>query len=216
LNIILGASGHAREIEWLSARARDARSTTFSAEAFIAADSPRSSIKQIPVIEESKFIGEFAPHTPLACVLGIGSSPLRRRLAALYRERFSHVRFPTLIDPDVVFDRRSEAVSIGDGVVICAGVRMSTDITVGDFVHVNRMCTIGHDAVLGAYVSLAPGACISGGVRIGPESFIGAGAIILENITVCAGVTVGAGAVVTRCIEQPGIYLGVPARRLTI
>ena len=38
--------------------------------------------------------------------------------------------------------------------------------------------------------------------------------LVSNNITICGGCMIGAGAVVVRDIEEPGTYVGVPARRL--
>jgi acetyltransferase-like isoleucine patch superfamily enzyme len=49
-------------------------------------------------------------------------------------------------------------------------------------------------------------------VRIGNRCWIGARAVVLAGVTICDDVVVAAGSVVTRSIDQPGIYAGVPAR----
>ena len=54
---------------------------------------------------------------------------------------------------------------------------------------------------------------MAGSVNIGKLCFIGAGATIINNITVREEITVGAGACVVNTIDQPGIYVGVPAKK---
>jgi UDP-perosamine 4-acetyltransferase len=63
-------------------------------------------------------------------------------------------------------------------------------------------------------VHIAPGAVVCGDTRIGDRSMIGAGAVVTEGLVVGADCRVGAGAVVTRSIEQPGVYIGCPARKV--
>lgn len=51
-------------------------------------------------------------------------------------------------------------------------------------------------------------------VRIGTNVWIGTGAVILPGVDIVDGAVIGAGAVVTKSIRIPGVWAGVPARRL--
>jgi acetyltransferase-like isoleucine patch superfamily enzyme len=48
---------------------------------------------------------------------------------------------------------------------------------------------------------------------LGDRVYIGAHAIVLPGVQICADVIIGAGAVVSKSIDTPGTYLGVPATR---
>ena len=48
------------------------------------------------------------------------------------------------------------AITLGEGVIVCAGAAISTNVRMGDHVHVNPNATIGHDAVLEPFVSVNP------------------------------------------------------------
>jgi UDP-3-O-[3-hydroxymyristoyl] glucosamine N-acyltransferase len=63
-------------------------------------------------------------------------------------------------------------------------------------------------------LSLFPGAKISGNVTIGNSVLIGAGATIKEKVQICDDVVIGAGAVVVKSIVEPGVYAGVPAKKI--
>ena len=59
-----------------------------------------------------------------------------------------------------------------------------------------------------------PGSNVSGNVHVGDECFLGTGCQVLEGLTIEATAVVGAGAVVLHSIEIPGVFVGVPARRV--
>ncbi|WP_255560013.1 acetyltransferase [Salinibacterium sp. M195] len=140
-------------------------------------------------------------------VVGIGSPLVRQRIA----QKFGDLgRVPaTLIHPSANIG--SEVVVSG-GLVICAGVAVSTNVSFGAHVHVNANATIGHDTVLGDYVSVNPGAVISGNVVIEARTLIGAGAVLLQGLRVGEESTVGAAACVVRNVEQGRTVKGIPAR----
>lgn len=140
-------------------------------------------------------------------VLGIGGPTIRRRLV----ERLDAAgRRPfTAVHPTATFGARTV---LHEGVVVCAGAVVSTNVRLGRHVHVNPNVTIGHDAVLHDFVSVNPGATISGEVEIGAETMVGAAATILQNLTVGDRAIVGAGAVVTKAVPSSVIVTGVPAR----
>jgi sugar O-acyltransferase (sialic acid O-acetyltransferase NeuD family) len=104
------------------------------------------------------------------------------------------------------------SIKIGRGCILCAGVRLTVDVSIGSFVIINLNATIGHDVKLADFVSVMPGVNISGNVSVGEGAFIGSGATILQGLSIGKGAVVGAGAVVTKDVA-PGItVVGVPAR----
>ena len=96
------------------------------------------------------------------------------------------------------------------GVVVCAGVTISTNVKLGRHVHVNPNATIGHDSVLCQFVSVNPAAVISGEVTIKEGALIGAAATILQGLTVGERSVIGAGAVVTKDVPPDVVVKGVP------
>lgn len=40
------------------------------------------------------------------------------------------------------------------------------------------------------------------------------GSSVINNLRVCADCIIGAGAVVVRNIEEPGVYVGVPSKKI--
>ncbi len=71
---------------------------------------------------------------------------------------------------------------------------------------------VAHDCVIGDYCHVAVGAHLCGTVTVGNGTWIGAGATVCNNITICGGCIIGAGAVGVNNIDEPGTYIGVPAK----
>ncbi|NQY67901.1 MAG: transferase, partial [Flavobacteriales bacterium] len=119
--------------------------------------------------------------------------------------------YATLIHPSVVM---SEWVEIGAGTIITAGCILTCNIKIGEHSQLNLHTTIGHDTTLGDYFTSAPGAKISGGCVIGNQVYIATNASIKHLLNICSNTTIGMGGVVLKDIEEPGVYVGNPIRKL--
>ena len=113
----------------------------------------------------------------------------------------------------------SPHASRGAGSVLAAGC------FVGHHAHIGPMASIGcgaivntgavveHEARVGDYAHVSVNATMAGRSSLGAYSMLGAGAVIVDSVAVGGGVLVGAGAVVHRTVHEPGVYVGVPARK---
>jgi len=140
-------------------------------------------------------------------VIGIGTGKTRR----IIDERFSAAGLTaaTLVHPAATL---GHDVRVGMGSVICAGVRVTTNISLGRHVHLNINTTVGHDCTLKDYVTVNPLVAISGGVTIGTETMLGTHSAILQNLTVGERSVVGAGSCVVKDVPNDTVVKGVPAR----
>ena len=146
-------------------------------------------------------------NSSIQCVIGIGSGAARRAidLRLLKSGRTS----ATLVHPAATL---GYGVRIGEGSVLCAGVRATTNITLGRHVHLNLNSTVGHDSTLGDYVTVNPLVAISGWVSIGSGSMLGTHSAVLQRLSIGGGSVVGAGACVVKDVPDRTVVKGVPAR----
>ena len=77
------------------------------------------------------------------------------------------IAYYNAIHPSVI---KSEFVTLGKDVIICAGVILTVNISIDDHVCINLNSTIGHDTVIGNHCSIMPNATISGNDNIGKYS----------------------------------------------
>ena len=166
-----------------------------------------------PTILESEL--ETLGSIPFA--IGIGENRIRERVATRYRDRLS---FPNLIHPSSSFGRgQRPSIEAQRGVIVCAGVRFTSNIKVGDFCIFNLNATVGHDCIFEDFTNIAPGANISGNVRVAARALIGTGAAInqgsnTEKLVIGADTAIGSGSVVVKSTEASAVYVGIPAKRI--
>ena len=119
---------------------------------------------------------------------------------------------------------------IGDDVFVGPFVEIQKSVTIGARTRVQshsficELVTIGEDCFVGHGVMFTNDVFANGtpargntalwkSTSVGNRVSMGSNATILP-VHICDDVVIGAGAVVTRDIEEPGIYAGVPARFL--
>ena len=144
----------------------------------------------------------------IAIVGGDGRSMSARRRII---ERFSSFPAATLIAPSATVTPSS---TIGEGSAVLCGAIIN-GASIGSHNVVNTGAIVEHGCHTGSNDFIGPGAVICGGVTIGDDCFIGAGVTIRNCVSICRGVTIGIGAAVVSDITRPGIWAGVPARRLS-
>ena len=119
---------------------------------------------------------------------------------------------------------------VGDDVFIGPFVEIQKNVVIGDRCRIQSHAFICELVEIGADCFVSHGAMFvndlfaTGGpargdkslwksTHIGDRVSIGTNATILP-VTICDDVVIGAGSVVTKCITEPGIYAGNPAKRI--
>lgn len=139
--------------------------------------------------------------------VAVGNAGARKRLMALFEDRVQ----PVLLHPASVI---ASDVVLGKGTVVMAGAVINPGVKVGKGAIINTSSSVDHDCIIGDFSHIAVGAHLAGTVTVGEKSWLGAGSIVSNNISICSNCMIGAGAVVIRDIEQPGTYVGVPAKMI--
>ncbi|GAA2855261.1 acetyltransferase [Actinoplanes cyaneus] len=205
--VIVGCGGHGREVYGVVVAVNDAGGGPWKVAGFLddaPADANLRLLERlgVPCLGPNALLAELDAHY----VIGIGDPRIRARVAAQLKPCGRPAA--RLVHPAATVGLAGE---LADGVVLCAGARVTTNVTLGRHTHLNQNATVGHDAILGECVQVNPLAAVSGSCRIGREVLIGTNASVLQGRAVGDGATVGANACVVRDVEPGRTVKGVPA-----
>ena len=118
----------------------------------------------------------------------------------------------TYIHPTVLI--MDDNIELGEGSFIGANSILTTNIKIGKHALLNRGNHIGHDCIIKDYFSAMPGAIVSGNVTIFDMVYMGTNSAIKEKLSIHSLSTIGMNSCVIKHIEEPGIYVGVPAKKI--
>ena len=193
--IIIGASGHGKVVADIAAL------NGYKDIVFLDNDPDVKACAGYPVLGPDTMTSELDGDVFIA----VGKAETRKKLM----ERDKTRSFPTLVHPSAVVAKSAE---IGAGSVVMAGAVINPGAQIGKGCIINTSSSVDHDCMVGDYVHISVGAHLSGTVVVGRGTWIGTGAIVSNNINICGGCMIGAGAVVIKDIDEPGTYIGVPAK----
>lgn len=196
--ILIGGGGHARVII-------DCIYASGGAVAGILDDGMTAGeeVLGVPVLGKTRDYEKFQEYQ---FMIAIGNNSLRSCIAESMR-----VRWATAIHPSAVI---SPYAKLGEGTVVMANAVVNPGATVGRHCIVNTGAIVEHDCVLEDYVHISPAAALGGTVNVGEQTHIGIGACVRNNVSICKACAIGAGAVVVSDIPKPGVYGGIPARKI--
>jgi len=143
-------------------------------------------------------------------MLAVGYKHMKFR-AEFFNSVNQQIPFYTLIHASCIV--HSSAI-IGEGSVLYPGCIIDKNVVIGKNVLLNLGVIISHETVVGDHSFIAPGVRFSGFDQVGKSCFIGTGVIVRDNISIGDNITAGAGAVIIRNLEQKGIYVGNPAKKV--
>lgn len=153
-------------------------------------------------------ISEFNPETQSA-LIAVGNPTDKKTLLSKLPE---DTTFWNYISPRAYVGD----FKMGTGNFICAGVIITTNVVIGNHVHLNLLTTVGHDAVIGDFVTTAPNVNINGNVTIGNNVYLGTKSCIREKLSICDNVVLGMNAGVVNNIEESGVYIGTPVKKINV
>ena len=148
-------------------------------------------------------------HCFLITVGQIQTSKPRTRLFELIRQAGG--TFSTIISPHAYV---SPHATLGEGSIIMHQALVNAGTSVGVNAIINTQALIEHGTRIGNHCHIATGAIINGNCQIGNHVFVGSRATVLQGVTIGEHIIVGAGAVVTQSLTEPGVYVGIPARKV--
>ena len=200
--LIIGASGHGKVVADIALKMNKWTSVEFLDD-----NTTIKTVMGLNVIGTSKnmlnYINEYE------IFVGIGDNAIRRRI--LEKLKSAGATIPILVHPNAVI---GSEVSVESGTVVMAGVVINCCTRIGQGCIINTGASVDHDNFIGDFVHVSPGARLAGTVRVGQESWLGIGSVISNNIDITNRTIIGAGSVVINHINEPGRYIGTPARRL--
>jgi sugar O-acyltransferase (sialic acid O-acetyltransferase NeuD family) len=121
-------------------------------------------------------------------------------------------KYFTFIHPTALI--MDDNIEIGEGSFIGAYSILTTNIKIGKHALLNRAVHIGHDSVIGSYFSAMPGVIVSGNVTIYDCVYLGTNSSVKEKISIHSFTTIGLNSGVVKNIEESGIYVGIPAKKI--
>ncbi|MCA0970939.1 acetyltransferase [Halobacillus litoralis] len=141
--------------------------------------------------------------------IGIGNNATRQRIHEMLETVGASI--PVLVHPNAVIGNQ---VKIGNGTAVMAGAVVNCCTKIGKSCIVNTSSTIDHDNFIEDFVHISPGVHLAGTVKVCQGSWLGIGSVVSNNIAITKWSKVGAGSVVVKDISEPGVYVGVPVRRV--
>lgn len=127
-------------------------------------------------------------------------------------ERFEpQVPFGSFVHPSAYVD---PSARLGAGSVVLPGCVLDRNVTIGKNVLLNTAVTIAHDSAIQNHTFLSPRVAIAGFTTVGECCNIGINTTIIDNVSLAPRIQTGGGAVVCHSLVEPGLYVGVPAKRI--
>lgn len=198
---ILGCGGHARSVAdvWLDKHSGIPGTNIV----FVDKNAkPNERIFGFPVVDDVKHITDS-----FEAIIGLGNIAERDRLYLQY----PGLRYINIYAADSYLSVLSQ---FGKGNFVAHRAYIGPNVHIGNHNIINTGAIVEHECVIGNFCHIAPHSTLCGRTVIGDNVFIGAGATVTDYGHIADNITIGAGAVVVGELVEPGVYAGVPAKKL--
>lgn len=108
----------------------------------------------------------------------------------------------------------SKHATIGEGTIIMHHAMINAGVSIGNNCIINSKALIEHDVHIEHHSHISTGGIINGDCRVGSSVFIGSNTTVINGIDIQSEVIVGAGSLVLKAIEEKGVYVGSPVKRV--
>ena len=143
-------------------------------------------------------------------IIGIGYHHFAYRWQC-FQHFQTHIPFLTFIHSSCWVDKSTQ---IGTGSFLMPGTIIDDHASLGANVFLQVGCSISHHSTIKENCFLGPRVTVAGCVTVERDCFLGVGSTVIDSVRICPGVRTGGGAVVIDSIDQAGLYVGVPARKV--
>ena len=103
---------------------------------------------------------------------------------------------------------------IEEGNVLYPRCIIDANVHIGVNNLINLGCVFSHDGKIGGHSFYSPSVSIAGFVEIGEMCNLGINSTIIDNIKIVDNVTIGGATTVIKNIDNQGVYVGSPARKV--
>lgn len=100
------------------------------------------------------------------------------------------------------------------GILIMPAVVVNARARIEKGAILNSSCVVEHECVVGEFSHISVGAKLAGNVSLGKRNFLGINSAILPNLTLVDDCILGGGALLATSLQESGVYVGVPARKI--
>jgi sugar O-acyltransferase (sialic acid O-acetyltransferase NeuD family) len=139
----------------------------------------------------------------------VGDNAIRAKLVSFFERHY--LKQCVLIDPSA---KVSQSSSIGLSTYVGVNAIVNPQTQIGNGVIINTAAVVEHECEVQDFCHIAPVAVLCGNVSVGKGTFIGANAVVRNNTSICSDVILGAGSVVVKSIEEKGIWVGNPSKKV--
>jgi UDP-3-O-[3-hydroxymyristoyl] glucosamine N-acyltransferase len=120
----------------------------------------------------------------------------------------------TIIHPTVLLGNYPVPPIVGKGSFIHFNSSIGYGAIIGEHCIIEQYCMISHQCNISNNVYIHSGTLIAGKTNIGDNCVFNFKSTVLNALDICSNIKVGAVSTITKNIEQSGIYVGSPARRI--